>query len=85
MNPPAKTPWDEVGLTAGEYRLIVDILGRPPNHVELGMFGLMWSEHCSYKTSKRYLALLPQTGKRIVIGPGENAGVADLGDGFVVV
>ncbi len=85
MNPPAKTPWDEVGLTAGEYRLIVDILGRPPNHVELGMFGLMWSEHCSYKTSRRHLALLPQAGKRVVVGPGENAGVADLGDGFVVV
>jgi phosphoribosylformylglycinamidine synthase II len=84
MNP-AAAPWTEVGLTAAEYRLITERLGREPNHVELGMFGLMWSEHCSYKTSKAHLKLLPQSGKRIVVGPGENAGVADLGDGFVVV
>ena len=84
MNP-AAAPWTEVGLTAAEYRLITERLGREPNHVELGMFGLMWSEHCGYKTSKAHLKLLPQSGKRIVVGPGENAGVADLGDGFVVV
>ena len=84
MNP-AAAPWTEVGLTVAEYRLITERLGREPNHVELGMFGLMWSEHCSYKTSKTHLKLLPQSGKRIVVGPGENAGVADLGDGFVVV
>ena len=77
--------WEEVGLTAEEYRMICDTLGREPTHTELGMFGLMWSEHCSYKTSRRHLALLPQTGKRIIVGPGENAGVADLGDGYVVV
>ncbi len=81
----AQPPWEEVGLTADEYRLITEKLGREPNHVELGLFGLMWSEHCSYKTSRRHLALLPQSGKRIVVGPGENAGAADLGDGFVVV
>jgi len=76
--------WEEVGLTEDEYGRIVGILGREPNHTELGMFGLMWSEHCSYKTSKVHLRLLPTTGKRIVVGPGENAGVADLGDGFLV-
>ncbi|MCL6581584.1 MAG: phosphoribosylformylglycinamidine synthase subunit PurL, partial [Firmicutes bacterium] len=78
-------PWDEVGLTAGEYRRIVELLGREPTRVELGMFGLMWSEHCSYKTSRRHLALLPRTGPRVLVGPGENAGAVDLGDGFVVV
>lgn len=78
-------PWDEVGLTADEYRRIVELLGREPTRVELGMFGLMWSEHCSYKTSRRHLALLPRTGPRVLVGPGENAGAVDLGDGFVVV
>lgn len=86
MTEPAARPvWDEVGLTADEYRMIVGLLGREPSHTELGMFGLMWSEHCSYKTSKVHLRLLPQEGRRILVGPGENAGVADLGDGFVVV
>jgi phosphoribosylformylglycinamidine synthase len=76
--------WEEVGLTEEEYRMVCGILGREPNHTELGMFGLMWSEHCSYKTSKVHLRLLPQTGRRVLVGPGENAGAADLGDGFVV-
>jgi len=82
---PSVPVWEEVGLTEEEYRMVSGILGREPNHTELGMFGLMWSEHCSYKTSKVHLRLLPQTGRRVLVGPGENAGVADLGDGFVVV
>jgi len=80
-----EAPWEKVGLSADEYALIVKKLGREPNQVELGLFGVMWSEHCSYKTSKLHLALLPQSGRRILVGPGENAGAADLGDGFVVV
>ncbi len=82
---PSVPVWEEVGLTEEEYRMVCRILGREPSHTELGMFGLMWSEHCSYKTSKVHLRLLPQTGRRVLVGPGENAGVADLGDGFVVV
>ncbi|HEY3316354.1 MAG TPA: phosphoribosylformylglycinamidine synthase subunit PurL [Bacillota bacterium] len=77
-------PWEEVGLTAGEYDRIVGILDREPTHVELGMFGLMWSEHCSYKTSRSTLKRLPTKGPRVLQGPGENAGVVDIGDGLAV-
>jgi len=78
-------PWVEVGLVEDEYERIKDILGREPNPVELGLFGLMWSEHCSYKTSKSTLRRLPTQGPRVVQGPGENAGVVDIGDGLAVV
>src|ERR671933_505756 len=74
----------EVALTREEYDTIVARLGRPPNLVELGMFGAMWSEHCGYKNSKPLLRRLPTTGPRVLQGPGENAGVVDLGNGEAV-
>ncbi len=70
------------GLTAAEYDEIVKRLGRHPNKAELGMFGVMWSEHCCYKNSRPLLKQFPTTGDRILVGPGENAGVVDLGDGL---
>ena len=69
------------GLKPEEYTEIVNRLGREPNKAELGMFGVMWSEHCCYKNSRPLLKQFPTTGKRILVGPGENAGVVDLGDG----
>lgn len=72
-------------LTGEEYQKIIDILGREPNFTELGMFSVMWSEHCSYKSSRVHLKKLPTTGPRVVQGPGENAGVVDIGDGLCVV
>jgi phosphoribosylformylglycinamidine synthase subunit PurL len=72
------------GLTQDEYQKIVKILGREPNYTELGVFSVMWSEHCSYKSSRRYLKLLPTEGPRVLQGPGENAGVVDIGDGLAV-
>jgi len=73
------------GLTETEYELVVDALGRVPNPVELGMFGAMWSEHCAYKHSRLLLGRLPSTGDRVLVGPGENAGAIDIGDGLAVV
>lgn len=73
------------GLTDEEYQRIVGILGREPNLTELGMFSVMWSEHCSYKSSRVHLKKLPTTGPRVVQGPGENAGAVDIGDGLCVV
>jgi phosphoribosylformylglycinamidine synthase len=75
----------EFGLKPDEYALILDRLGREPNLVELGVFSVMWSEHCSYKSSRKHLAKFPTTGPRVVHGPGENAGVVDIGDGQVAV
>jgi len=72
-------------LTSDEYQKIIDILGRAPNLTELGMFSVMWSEHCSYKSSRVHLKKLPTTGPRVVQGPGENAGAVDIGDGLCVV
>jgi phosphoribosylformylglycinamidine synthase subunit PurL len=72
-------------LSDDEYKKIQDILGREPNLTELGMFSVMWSEHCSYKSSRVHLRKLPTTGPRVVQGPGENAGVIDIGDGLCVV
>ena len=72
-------------LTQEEYQKILSILGREPNLTELGIFSAMWSEHCSYKSSKIYLKKLPTKGKQILQGPGENAGVVDIGDGLAVV
>ncbi|HJT22810.1 MAG TPA: phosphoribosylformylglycinamidine synthase subunit PurL [Nitrospira sp.] len=72
-------------LTEDEYKKIVEILGREPNLTELGMFSVMWSEHCSYKSSRVHLKKLPTTGPRVVQGPGENAGAVDIGDGLCVV
>ncbi len=70
------------GIKPEEYQEIVKRLGRHPNKAELGMFGVMWSEHCCYKNSRPLLKQFPTTGERILVGPGENAGVVDLGDGF---
>ena len=72
-------------LTEDEYKKILEILRREPNITELGMFSVMWSEHCSYKSSRVHLKKLPTTGPRVVQGPGENAGAVDIGDGLCVV
>jgi phosphoribosylformylglycinamidine synthase len=71
-------------LTQGEYQKIVGILGREPTYTELGIFSVMWSEHCSYKSSRVHLKKLPTRGKLVVQGPGENAGIIDIGNGFVI-
>src|SRR5207249_3380372 len=75
----------EMGLSVEEFDRAVAILGRTPNLTELGIFSAMWSEHCSYKSSKLWLKTLPTTGPRVICGPGENAGVVDIGDGMAVV
>jgi phosphoribosylformylglycinamidine synthase len=75
----------EHGLAGEEFERAVAILGRTPNMTELGIFSVMWSEHCSYKSSKIWLQTLPTTGPRVICGPGENAGVVDIGDGDAVV
>src|SRR2546430_10495929 len=73
------------GLTTDEYGRIVQILGRTPTFEELGIFSVMWSEHCSYKSSRLLLRQVPTTGREIVQGPCENAGIVDVGDGLAVV
>jgi phosphoribosylformylglycinamidine synthase len=74
-----------VALTPDEYRVIVEQLKRSPNEVELGMLGVLWSEHCSYKSSKALLRRLPSTGSAVLQGPGENAGAVSIGEGYAVV
>ncbi|MEM8793046.1 MAG: phosphoribosylformylglycinamidine synthase subunit PurL [Pseudomonadota bacterium] len=73
------------GLKPDEYQRILDLLGRTPSFTELGIFSAMWNEHCSYKSSKIHLRTLPTTGPQVICGPGENAGVVDIGDGQAVV
>ena len=73
------------GLSPQEFGSIVQIIGRQPTYTELGIFSAMWNEHCSYKSSKRWLKTLPTSGPRVIQGPGENAGVVDIGDGQAVV
>ncbi len=80
-----KVDYRELGLTDKEYQLIVETLGREPNDLELEMYGVMWSEHCSYKNSKPMLKRFPTRGKRVIQGPGENAGIVDIDDGQAVV
>ncbi len=75
----------EHGLSGDEYRRLVEALGRAPSWTELGMVSVMWSEHCSYKSSRVHLGQLPSSGPRVLQGPGENAGVVDIGDGQAVV
>jgi phosphoribosylformylglycinamidine synthase subunit PurL len=75
----------EFGLSAEEYARAVRIMGRTPNFTELGIFSVMWSEHCSYKSSKNWLKKLPTTGPHVICGPGENAGVIDIGDGMAAI
>ena len=84
MSAVAEHPHRELGLTDAEYELICDKLGREPNGLELAVFSLMWSEHCGYKHSKKLLRLLPTEGPHVVMGPGENAGAVDVGDGLAV-
>src|SRR6202040_1023019 len=73
------------GLSEDEYRAVERWLGRTPTFTELGVFSVMWSEHCSYKSSRRHLRMMPREGPRVVGGPGENAGALDVGDGWVAV
>jgi len=73
------------GLKPDEYQKILNLIGREPTYTELGIFSAMWNEHCSYKSSKKWLRTLPTTGERVIQGPGENAGVVDIGDGQAVV
>ena len=73
-----------LGLTDDEFHHIHELLGRAPNHLELAMYSVMWSEHCSYKSSKRHLRRLPTEAPWVLVGPGENAGVIDVGDGIAV-
>ena len=75
----------EVALTRAEYAHLVESLGREPNRLELGIVGALWSEHCSYKTSKPLLGTLPTKGPRVLQGPGENAGAVDIGQGLACV
>ena len=89
--PPDQTPAGEslpeeqlhraLGLTDDEFEAVGKILGRAPNHLELALYAVMWSEHCSYKSSRLHLRRLPTEGPRVLVGPGENAGVIDAGDG----
>jgi phosphoribosylformylglycinamidine synthase II len=73
------------GLAPDEYRKIEEIIGRTPTYTELGVFSVMWSEHCSYKSSRRHLRMLPSKSELVVQGPGENAGAIDVGDGWAAV
>jgi phosphoribosylformylglycinamidine synthase subunit PurL len=87
MPPPATLPTVQdalaLGLTAAEYELVCKKQGGPPNVLELAMYSLLWSEHCAYKHSKKLLRTLPTEGRHVVMGPGENAGAVDVGDGLV--
>ncbi|KNG93149.1 phosphoribosylformylglycinamidine synthase subunit PurL [Pseudaestuariivita atlantica] len=87
MQEPAITPdlIEAHGLKPDEYDRILDIIGREPTFTELGIFSAMWNEHCSYKSSKLHLRTLPTTGPQVICGPGENAGIVDIGDGQAVV
>ena len=76
---------DKHGISKSEYKLILNILNRKPNLLELGIFSVMWSEHCSYKSTKKWLKTLPTSGKHVICGPGENAGIIDIGDGDAIV
>jgi phosphoribosylformylglycinamidine synthase len=84
MSAGAQPKHRELGLTDHEYDLIVAGLGREPGDVELAMLSLMWSEHCAYKHSKKLLRRLPTEGEHVLVGPGENAGAVDVGDGLAV-
>ncbi|HKQ03071.1 MAG TPA: phosphoribosylformylglycinamidine synthase subunit PurL, partial [Actinomycetes bacterium] len=85
MSSTAATLHRQLGLTDEEFERILGVLGREPNRAELAMYSLMWSEHCSYKSSKVHLRRLPSQGARVLQGPGENAGVVDVGDGVAAV
>src|SRR5437879_4950390 len=87
MSDPAITPElvKEYGLTPEEYQRVLEILGRDPNYTELGIFSVMWSEHCSYKNTRPLLKTFPTRAPRILVGAGEeNAGIIDIGDGLAI-
>jgi phosphoribosylformylglycinamidine synthase len=86
MNAPNITPEivQQHGFTEEEYAKVLEIMGREPSMTELGIFSVMWSEHCSYKSSRAHLKRLPTTGERVIVPPGENAGVVDIGDDWCV-
>src|SRR5690625_4601692 len=75
----------DMGLSDEEYTMAKEVLGRYPNYTETGIFSVMWSEHCSYKSSKPLLRKFPTEGQQVIMGPGEGAGVVDVGDGQAVV
>ena len=75
----------EFGLSGDEYARVLEIMGRTPSLTELGVFSVMWSEHCSYKSSRVWLRQLPTKAPWVIHGPGENAGVVDIGDGLAAV
>ena len=75
----------DMGLSDTEFEKVTEILGRTPNFTETGIFSVMWSEHCSYKHSKPFLKQFPTTGEHVLMGPGEGAGVVDIGDNQAVV
>ena len=75
----------EHGLSKSEYKKICELLNKTPNITELGIFSAMWNEHCSYKSSRLHLKNLPTEGKKVIQGPGENAGVIDIGDDDAIV
>ncbi len=75
---------EQHGISPEEYQRIIEFMGREPNYTELGVFSVMWSEHCSYKSSRVHLSRLPITGERVIVPPGENAGVVDIGDDWCV-
>jgi phosphoribosylformylglycinamidine synthase II len=81
LAPQDKASGKSHGLKPNEYQIILDRLGRQPNLVEMGIFSVMWSEHCSYKSTRRHLGKFPTKGPKVIQGPGENAGVIDIGDG----
>ncbi len=88
MNAPARITPAVIaahGLKSEEYDLVLRLIGREPTMTELGIFSAMWNEHCSYKSSKKWLRTLPTSGDRVICGPGENAGVVDIGDGLAVI
>jgi phosphoribosylformylglycinamidine synthase len=83
LPPPTEVPLHRsLGLTDAEAEVITGILGRPANHLELAMYSVMWSEHCSYKSSRIHLRRLPSEAPHVLVGPGEGAGVVDVGDGI---
>ena len=73
------------GIKEEEYIKIIKLIGKEPNLLELGIFSAMWNEHCSYKSSKKYLKTLPTKNKKVIQGPGENAGVVDIGDNDALI
>ncbi|MET1003592.1 MAG: phosphoribosylformylglycinamidine synthase subunit PurL, partial [Acidimicrobiia bacterium] len=74
----------QLGMTDDELDAVIGELGREPTHLELAMYSVMWSEHCSYKSSRPYLGRFPTTAPWVLVGPGEGAGVIDIGDGLAV-